>query len=477
MRSFRRLRLPVAAFAAAAFACAQAIPATSSSFTATTGNSGNLITAASSWGPPTVGTRVAQKSLGGAANSIRPGGTFYVYANVTDTDTISSVTASVANIATVSSASMTAGSYTVAGTSYNYRSALLTAKSTLSTTSYTWSLTATNAGGYTSSAASSTVSVNATTFDAADFAWDDGGSTTGRFEPGETVRWVFERDGEPDSIVAGWDGSPMDVRFVLADKTPAGTTQDAVGLMSSTSSTLLPVGKVLLGASDFAASGAVIYFNGSTMTVSGNALIVTLGTWDAAASSKTVITWTPFAWIPDATPWDLFGNIATTTTATSFAPTAFNATNKTGGITGQAEAGDTIGYTFNKAPVPSSILAGWSGGATSVTVKLSDKATSSAFANDYVQVYDSQGNVLPLGPVQLVAGDYISSGTISYTNSTMTLSGTKVSITLGTASGTARRDTNTGRKPLWAPDPSILDAYGAGVLPIPLSPSVGSLQF
>src|SRR3954468_17365774 len=151
MRFMRAARIELAALAAL-FACAQFLPATSSSFSATTSLSGNSLAAGPDWAPPTVTATAIQKTAGGLYdNSIKQGGTFYVYANVTDTGNpssgISTVTASVANVATVSSAALTAGSYTVNGTSYNYRSGSLTAKNPLTTNSYSYSVSATDGAG------------------------------------------------------------------------------------------------------------------------------------------------------------------------------------------------------------------------------------------------------------------------------------------------------------------------------------------
>ena len=72
---------------------------------------------------PVVSTTVIAKTVGYLAGSIKQGGTFYVYANITDASSITTVT--VNNSTLVASGgtavALTAGSYSVQGISYNYR--------------------------------------------------------------------------------------------------------------------------------------------------------------------------------------------------------------------------------------------------------------------------------------------------------------------------------------------------------------------
>src|SRR4051812_41078332 len=205
MGSRRTLRVCLAAIVALV-ALAQFLPGTSSSFTAATSNSGNSATAAPDWTGPTVSASKIQKSEGGITSTIRQGGTFYVYANVSDTGNpasgVASVTASVDNIATVATASMTSGSYTVGGTSYGYRTALLTAKSTLTSGSYSYSISGTDAASNAGSAASASVTVDNTAFDGDNFVWTDNG-ITGKFEASDIVRFVFDKTVDTTSVVSG----------------------------------------------------------------------------------------------------------------------------------------------------------------------------------------------------------------------------------------------------------------------------------
>ena len=462
MRSRRTLHVCLAAIAALV-ACAQFLPGTSSSFTASTSNSGSSVTAAPDWTAPTVGTMAIQKAEGGIADTIRQGGTFYVYANASDTGNpasgVAGVTANVSNIATVSSASMTSGSYTVGSTSYGYRSSLLTAKATLASGNYSYSATATDsAGNGPGTAASATVAVDNTTFAGADTTWDDSGATPGKFEAGEKVTWYYNKTLDPISVVGGWDGSGQTVSLVLADAAAAGTLQDAIGVYNSAHTVLLPMG-IMQMAGDFVAASKYTYFNSSTMTQSTNSVTVTLGTPDVVGNLKTATATGPPSWAPSASTFDAAGNAASTASVTTFSAGTVTTANKVGGTAGKPEAGDTISYTFtNQSPSPASILSGWSGASTPVTVRFTQNGTT-----DLVTVL-SGSTTLPLGSVN-TNGDFVST-TDDFTSSSMVLSGNTITITLGTvATASFLKTDTTNNSTVWTPNTAATDVYGCPVWP------------
>ena len=130
-----------------------------------------------------------------------------------------------------------------------------------------------------------------------------------------------------------------------------------------------------------------------------------------------------------------------------------------GGSVGKPEAGDSITFSFTEPIDPASILVGWTGGPTPVVVRIADGGLGA----DILTVRDA-GNVaqLPLGTVGLGGGSYVSAtrtfGTGGAT-STMSMSGSTVSIVLGTPSGT------TGTAPLganmsWTPSTAAFDGAG-----------------
>jgi len=105
------------------------------------------------------------------------------------------------------------------------------------------------------------------------------------------------------------------------------------------------------------------------------------------------------------------------------------------GLSGEPEAGDVVVLTYGGVVNPDLILSGWDGSATAVTVRFDDNTN-----DDVLTVRNpSDGSLLTgLGQIQL-NGDYCG-GTTLFTGSQMTLSGSTVTIVLGTASGTPTRD-------------------------------------
>ncbi len=83
---------------------------------------------------PTVTAAAIAKTQGGTAGFVKQGGTYYVYANVTDGGSgVATVTANVSTVTTgQTAAALSSGSFVVGGVTYNYRSAQLTANATLS---------------------------------------------------------------------------------------------------------------------------------------------------------------------------------------------------------------------------------------------------------------------------------------------------------------------------------------------------------
>ena len=133
---------------------------------------------------------------------------------------------------------------------------------------------------------------------------------------------------------------------------------------------------------------------------------------------------------------DAVGNSATTggfsVTIDNTVPAASNisAANSSGGTVGRAETGDSITYVYTEPIDPNSVLANWDGSATAVTLRLLNNGSA-----DRVQIWDAaNANQLTLGLVRLGGTGYTGS-TVTFTNSTMTMSGNSVTVVLGTPSG------------------------------------------
>jgi hypothetical protein len=142
------------------------------------------------------------------------------------------------------------------------------------------------------------------------------------------------------------------------------------------------------------------------------------------------------------------------------------ATNQTGTVS-KPDVGDKIVYTYSEQIDPESILAGWTGTSTNVTVRLNNNAVcpGSANANDNVTIFNTANSAqLPLGCVDLLTTAYVTASvtfgqTGSTTLSTMSQSGNAITVTLGSTTGTTVATAGT-RNMIWWPSASAFDAAG-----------------
>ena len=114
-------------------------------------------------------------------------------------------------------------------------------------------------------------------------------------------------------------------------------------------------------------------------------------------------------------------------------------TTNAGGPRGKPTQGDSIVFTFTSAPAPSLILGGWNGSARTVTVLITDRGR-----DDVLTVLDPTTDMpLALGSVQL-AGDYADRQNVTFAGSTMTLSGSVVTVVLGPPTGKVGNEQRSG---------------------------------
>lgn len=309
---------------------------TFAAFASRTENGGNSVAAAADFRAPQVTAVAVGKSVGGSPGFVKQGGSYFVYANVAaDTGNpasgLATVRADASTITTGATAvTLTAGSFSAGGTGYGYRSANLTADAVLAEGSKVFTVTATdNAANAASLNGSATVDNTAPK--AADVQTTNAG-TNGLAEQNDTLIFTFSEPIEPESILAGWNGTATSVVVRLADNgllgLPAGN--DTVQVFNAANTTVLPLGTVDLGRSDYVAGllGGSIRFGAigtpSTMSISGNTLTVVLGTYNStiivdpgrgtAASAGTMV------WTPTATPYDRAANAMSTSPATESGP-------------------------------------------------------------------------------------------------------------------------------------------------------------
>jgi hypothetical protein len=267
---------------------------------------------------PTVSAAVMGKTEGGTPGFVRGNGTYYVYANVTDpgdpATSVASVTADVSALTTgQTSLPMVAGSWTVGGVAYNYRSGSLPVSVTPPVEgSRTFSVRAQDVASNVTTQGGFTVTVDNTRPTGLDVQTANAsGGTVGRAETGDTLTLTFSEPMEPGSFLAGWSGATtVTVRLVQAGG------GDRFQIWNQANTTQLPFGTVNLGRTDYVT--ATRTFTGSTMVMSGSTIVVTLGTPSGAvttAAGNGSITWTP-----STTPYDRAGNVCRSTAASESGP-------------------------------------------------------------------------------------------------------------------------------------------------------------
>jgi hypothetical protein len=280
---------------------------------------GDVASASITVAHPTVAGAAIAKSAGGTPGYIKQGGTYYVYANVSGSGTppagVSSLTADVSSVTTgQTAASLSSGSWTVGGQSYNYRSAQLTAKTTLTAGSKSFTVSLTDSASVKATTSYS-VTVDNTALAASGIQTANaGGGTAGRAEIGDTMTLTYSEAVDPNSLFSGWDGSSMNVAVVLVDG--GSSANDTIQVWDVPHVTQIPFGTIDLGRKDYLTSHSLDAFGvsgtPSTMVMSGSTITITLGTpsvtADTAAGSGTM------TWTPSASATDRAGNAASTST-------------------------------------------------------------------------------------------------------------------------------------------------------------------
>ena len=176
---------------------------------------------------------------------------------------------------------------------------------------------------------------------------------------------------------------------------------------------------------------------------------------------------------------DTVGNAHTSSTAYVIdrtAPTAagFTTTNTTTGAVRKLDTGDTFSLTFSEPVAPSSIISGWNGTSTQYVVV---RAAGTGGSKDRLTIYNATNTtLLPLGTVNLNRTDYVT-GAVTFgatgtpptgTPSTLTMSGSTLTITLGTPSNNTRIGTaGAAANASWTPAGAVLDLAGNPAITTP----------
>ncbi|HEX7464706.1 MAG TPA: hypothetical protein VF382_07430 [Actinomycetota bacterium] len=278
--------------------------ATYAAFFATTSNAGNSLTAHPDWTAPSASGSVIMRNGGNVPGYIRQGAQYYVYAAITDSGNppsgVASVTADVSSITTGQTAApLTAGSWTVGGVAYNYRSALLTANAALAAGAKVYSLAMTDVRLNSATQGGFVVTVDNTRPTGLDIQTANYAFAVGHAETGDTITFTFSETMDPSTIMAGWDGSATSVTVRINNNFFADTLQVRNG------NTTLPFGTISL-AGNYATNR--VDFTGSTMVQSGASITITLGIPDRPTRLVTETDTGTMRWTPSTTPMDLAGN-------------------------------------------------------------------------------------------------------------------------------------------------------------------------
>jgi len=396
-----------------------------SAFSATSSTGSGAISSAADWTGPTATASVIAHSSKGAG--VKAGGTYAIYANVTDAGNpasgVSTVNANVSSITSGQTAvalTSCSTSCTVNGVTYAYKSAQLTAGSGLAAGSVNYTVSGKDAANNAGSAQSFSVTVDNT-------APVAGGASAAHAFAGALIKqngsyWVYANVSDA--------GSGVDT--VSANVTNISTGQTAVALTACSSSCTV---------------GGVTYGYKSAQLTSNTTL---------SAGSKTfTITATDVAGNAIATPASVTATVDNTGPSGTDVQTANH-----GSTSGKAEAADTITLTRSEQLDPNSILAGWTGASQNIVVRITNSG-----ANDIVTFWNSANTTqLPLGSINLGGAGYVSTNaTVTFgatgTASTMLQSGATLTITLGTPSGTTKTVTaKTGM--IWTPSTTPTDLAG-----------------
>jgi hypothetical protein len=272
---------------------------------------------------PVISATAVGRSSAYDTGFIKQGATYYVYANVSDTGNpaspIASVTADVSSITSGSTAvALAAGSFSAGGTTYAYRSAVLTAGSSLTAGGHSYAITATDSAASVATQ-SFTTSVDNTAPTAVDVqSTNVSGGTVGHLDQGDTFTLTYSETMDPYSILPGWTGASTNVQVALVD---GGSSSDYVVVYNTAASPAqIPLGTIYLGATGYLSGTTYVTYGAtgsatpSTIKRTGSAMTITLGTPSGATSTNTVPA--PMTWTPSTAATDIAGNATSSTTAT-----------------------------------------------------------------------------------------------------------------------------------------------------------------
>jgi hypothetical protein len=294
-----------------------ALTGTVFAFSGQAGNHNNEITGAPDWVPPATSRAVVQKAEGGTPGFIRQGAGFRILAQVTDSGNPASGVASAKGlISGRADATLSSGSFTAGGLTYNQRSGLETLASPTAAGSYALGVGATDAAGNSATQGGFSFVVDNTVPTATNIETvNRTGGTAGRPEVGDSAVFTTSEQLDPYSLISNWDGSGSQNVVVRINNNAAAGSNDQLVVYNAANSAALPLGSVNLGRNNYVSANVTFGASGtaSTMTQSGGVVTVTFGT--LAGTTSTVTNNAALAWTPSTTAFDRAGNLMSATVA------------------------------------------------------------------------------------------------------------------------------------------------------------------
>ncbi|HYF10785.1 MAG TPA: Ig-like domain-containing protein [Actinomycetota bacterium] len=205
------------------------------------------------------------------------------------------------------------------------------------------------------------------------------------------------------------------------------------------------------------------YFNGTSFAAATEQQLAVSGTtaWSYAIAATTF----PMegSYVVRATATDSAGTTTIATSTLTFdrtGPSGADVATTNAGTAGRPEKNDTVSFTFSEAIAPGSVLVGWSGAATDVSVRINDGGAGS----DTLEIWNGENTArLPMGTIDLGPAAVVTNVVFrgdGANASTMVHSGDRVTVTLGSVSSGTVGTVGAAASVVWTPSATVTDLYG-----------------
>ncbi len=306
-------------------------PATMATFKESAGTAGNSIVADPDWVAPPVDQAHVIKSQGGKAGYVRPGGSYYLCADI---GADSGNPASGLRDVTTDLTRLTNG---LLGTVLGALGAgppcsasvfdVVTGPHTVKAgaVSGTVGITTRDNDGNTRTATPSVTVDGAAPAGTTSFFTTNAGATAGKAETNDFLTFTYGEPIDPHSVIAGWDGTQRSDVFARIIQAGNNDSMDFWRQTGPTTYLQIPVtattGTPYMSLGGNYVTGTVT-FSASKLEVSGNNLIVRLGTPDAPGNVNTLAAnaTSTMTWRTSSALFDWAGNLAAAQTLTEAAP-------------------------------------------------------------------------------------------------------------------------------------------------------------